>query len=351
MTIIELSDDLLAESDTDCFSGNMLENVSQSLDMSGGPHTPPPASGKRLFLSPVESRDEEFADPSLASCEPEPKRQRVESEHPKVLKFKVPCNPSDPEDYVLFECWLDNGVDGDNDGAVDNDESSDVDLVAGIDGISRNTNLTQPNTSPLATSSPSPLHGQEGSYCQATGEDFNEFNLPNCGHDHYHEADDLEVEPGIDVRMHNETGLYVCAIDHVPMVILKKQILNHVNRFHSNARGGTRDLRKKLKDVLLRCQTVTVPANIHTKLPAIPVTRASYCVGCGTPFLRKRDHVPSRRCLFHPVITLFCQFYFQNRGVVIGNLPNRELMHYRVLTDRLLGPLPSRAERYRADYS
>lgn len=129
-----------------------------------------------------------------------------------------------------------------------------------------------------------------------------------------------QIEAGMNIMKHTETGLCICAHDHDPMVVLPYQINNHINSQHSSKQGGFRELRSKIRDILQRCAVNEIPANIQTRLPAIRISRGEYCFWC-REVNGDRSHDDSTACKNNWRVQVDCQICFSKKGVVVGPLP------------------------------
>ncbi|CAN3373822.1 hypothetical protein DIURU_004338 [Diutina rugosa] len=129
-----------------------------------------------------------------------------------------------------------------------------------------------------------------------------------------------DVEAEVLTELHEETGLFMCAHGHEPVVVLPRQARQHTVRWHSDERGGSKELRIKLRRVLERCKATEVPANIYTKFPAIPVTKAEYCFGC-CEVIGDWPHHVKESCKRIPRAQVDCQIYQYRKGVIIGDVP------------------------------
>lgn len=129
-----------------------------------------------------------------------------------------------------------------------------------------------------------------------------------------------QIEAGINIMKHTETGLFICAHDHDPMVVLPYQISNHINSRHSGKQGGSRELRSKIRGILQRCAVNGIPANIRTRLPAIPISSGEYCFGC-CEVNGDWSHDDSKACKNNRRVQVDCQICYPKKAVVVGPLP------------------------------
>lgn len=129
-----------------------------------------------------------------------------------------------------------------------------------------------------------------------------------------------QIEAGINIMKHTETGLFICAHDHDPMVVLPYQINNHINSRHSGKQGGSRELRSKIRGILQRCAVNGIPTNIRTRLPAIPISSGEYCFGC-REVNGDWSHDDSKACKNNRRVQVDCQICYPKKAVVVGPLP------------------------------
>lgn len=160
----------------------------------------------------------------------------------------------------------------------------------------------------LRSRRPSPWHGKDTKGLTPT------YEVP---------ANPADSEPVFwNVYRHEETGALICGKcdKHEPMVVLPNQWKNHFDYNHPDM---DQTIKRKLDEMLRTYNVNELPTNIDTQLPMIPVVTRRYCFHCGGIFKNLRDHPPHADCFTGHKELVWCQFYHQNKGVIIGPTPRQ----------------------------
>lgn len=132
-------------------------------------------------------------------------------------------------------------------------------------------------------------------------------------------TDQSDDDDQLAVYKHDESGLYVCAENHLPQVILPRQIDPHLRKLH---RTLGEELRGRIRRKLQKCTVVDIPKNIHKPIPGFPIERAYYCFNCGKVFLEKKWHLRTfSQCKTSRRVRVDTQECYLNRRVIIGPVP------------------------------
>ena len=168
--------------------------------------------------------------------------------------------------------------------------------------------LSNDDDDSLRSRRPSPWHGKDTKGLTPT------YEVP---------ANPADSEPVFwNVYRHQETWALICGEcdKHKPMVVLPNQWRNHLTRHHPDMDQNTK---RKLGEMLRTYNVKELPTNIDTQLPMIPVVTRRYCFHCGGIFKNLRDHPPHADCFTGHKELVWCQFYHQNKGVIIGPTPRQ----------------------------
>ncbi|CAN3375172.1 hypothetical protein DIRU0_D34618 [Diutina rugosa] len=154
---------------------------------------------------------------------------------------------------------------------------------------------------------------------------------------HRNPADSVPVVGNI--CRHEETKVYVCG--ECKVAVLKGQWRNHFTRKH-------RGMDKEVRNLLDTYEVDELPTNIDTPLPLIEVVKRRYCFHCRGVFKNQRDHPPHDECFTGTKVSVWCQFYHQNKGVIIGPNPEQPTQpQLRRMARNFLPPLETHVPQVR----
>lgn len=150
---------------------------------------------------------------------------------------------------------------------------------------------------------------------QLEASDQSDDDEDNDESESYPSDDDHQLK----VYKHDESGLYVCAENHLPQVILPRQIESHLKKLH---RTLGEELRERIRRKLQKCTVSEIPKNIYDPIPGLPVERAFYCFNCGKVFLQKKWHLRTlSECKTSRRVRVDTQECYLYRRVILGPVP------------------------------
>ncbi|CAN3375995.1 hypothetical protein DIURU_003229 [Diutina rugosa] len=136
----------------------------------------------------------------------------------------------------------------------------------------------------------------------------------------YSSDNDIEMEM-LKIEKHQETGLFVCAEGHEPMVVFPHQFQAHIKLNHLGERGWSARLQAEISKTYSTCSVTEVLSSIQTPFPLIPLVQGKYCFGCCRVYERFFYHTGEDKCGDNSQVPLIFQILHDGKVVVIGSVP------------------------------
>lgn len=132
---------------------------------------------------------------------------------------------------------------------------------------------------------------------------------------------DIEVEM-LKIEKHQETGLFVCAEGHEPMVVFPHQFQTHIKRNHLGERGWSARLQAEISKIYSTCSVTEVLPSIRTPFPLIPLVQGKYCFGCRRVYETFFYHTGEGKCGDNSQVPVIFQVLQDLKvAVVVGSVP------------------------------
>ncbi|CAN3377458.1 hypothetical protein DIURU_004524 [Diutina rugosa] len=141
----------------------------------------------------------------------------------------------------------------------------------------------------------------------------------------FNPCDWTKEHPDFTVHRHHETGINVCGHDHSPKIVPRRNVEDHLKKFHplpknAASKAAAKEKRAQLKKLLLSSKVDEIPRFVDYKFPLMPVSNETYCADCKKVYKEKRSHKAGPLCEDGHQFPVICNTY-GNDKVVIGPEP------------------------------